>query len=260
MPNLPKISIVTCSYQQAPFLERTLRSILDQDYPNLEFIVIDGGSTDGSVDIIRKYQDRFAFWVSEKDNGQSSAINRGLKLATGDIVGWINSDDTYAPRSLARIGEYYAAHPDVDLLYGHTCVIDDHDKVIRRLLAVPTTAYEISHYNRNLFSQPGTTWRRKLHERLGYLDESLHFVMDSDWWMRAAQSANIRFTPQHLGNLRTYATTKSRSQNWDSDYAEFQRRYGVEFDGWRQKWFKLRRYGRILRDPRNWLFAAGLVS
>jgi glycosyltransferase involved in cell wall biosynthesis len=262
--NLPTITIVTCSYQQARYLERTIRSILDQNYPALEYIILDGGSKDGSVEIIRKYEKQLAFWVSEKDDGQSAAINRGLKMAKGDIVGWLNSDDTYAPGSLARIGRYYATHPQVDLVYGHTFRIDENDKVLSRLIAMPTNAHELIRYNRNTFSQPGTTWRRALHEKIGYLDESLHFTMDSDWWIRAAQAVRLRFLPVHLANLRDHGESKSLTKayqdKWKAEYAELDKRYGVQFRGWRKKLFRLRRFGRVLRDPRNWLYAAGLTS
>jgi glycosyltransferase involved in cell wall biosynthesis len=258
MQNLPKISIVTCSYQQAPFLERTIRSLLDQDYPNLEYIIIDGGSTDGSVEIIRKYENRLAYWISEKDSGQSSAINKGLRRATGEIVGWLNSDDSYAPRSLERIGHFYARNLDVDMVFGHTCVIDENDRIIRRMVSVPTNAFELMRYNRNIFSQPGTTWRRSIHEKLGYLDESLHFVMDADWWVRVAGSHRTALLPYHLANLRTYPTTKSRSQNWNAEYAEFEKRYGMEFTGLRRKAFRLRKLGRFLKEPRSWLYVMGI--
>ncbi len=224
---LPRLTLVTPSYQQAPFLERTIQSVLGQDYPNLEYIVLDGGSTDGSVDIIRRYQDRLAYWCSEPDRGQAEAINKGLRRATGEIIGWLNSDDTLAPGALRFIAAEYDRHPEADLLYGHTCLIDEQDRVVRRLCAVPTTAVELVRYNMNVWSQPGTTWRRRLHERIGYLDESLHYGMDCDFWIRAALHGNVRFTPRHLGNLRGHAGTKSVSQQskFTGEYATLRARY-----------------------------------
>ncbi len=114
---LPKISVVTPSFNQAPFLEETIRSVLTQGYTDLEYIVMDGGSTDGSVEIIRKYADRLAHWESTGAEGQSAAIRSGFALANGEIFGWLNSDDTLAPGTLRKGGEFFAAHPDVDLVY-----------------------------------------------------------------------------------------------------------------------------------------------
>jgi glycosyltransferase involved in cell wall biosynthesis len=260
---LPRISIVTPSYQQSRFIERTLESVHSQGYPHLEHIVIDGGSTDGSVEIIRRYEDRLAFWCSERDKGQSDAINRGLRRATGEVLGWLNSDDTFAPGALHRIGEYYAAHPEVDLLYGHTHVIDAEDRILRRLLAIPTNAQELIRFTRDVWSQPGTTWRRRLQERIGLLDESLHFAMDGDFWIRAALNGTIRFVPQHFANLRFHEQTKSSSalEKFVADHQELDRRYGaMQRDRLSQTLWKLRRWFRIVRNPRSLLYRVGLVD
>jgi glycosyltransferase involved in cell wall biosynthesis len=124
MPNNPVISIVTPSFNQDQFLEQTISSVLGQGYTNLEYIIIDGGSTDNSVDIIRKYSNSLTFWKSERDQGQSDAINQGFQRATGDIVAWINSDDYYLPGILLKIIEYFERHPQVDIVYGDLQVID----------------------------------------------------------------------------------------------------------------------------------------
>jgi glycosyltransferase involved in cell wall biosynthesis len=258
---LPKISIITCSFQQAKFLERTILSVIDQNYPHLEYIVLDGGSTDGSVEIIRKYERHLAFWTTEKDGGQSAAINRGLKMATGDIVGWLNSDDTLAAKSLGRIGNFYATRPRAELLYGHTWQIDEHDRVLRRLVSVPTSASELIFFNRNIICQPGTTWRRRLHEQLGYLDESLHLLMDNDWWIRVAKVAKLHCVPWHLGNLRMHADTKTSTRNSERELRVLADRHGTEFQGgWRRNVFNLRRQFRVLREPRNWAYRLGLTG
>lgn len=253
---LPRITIVTPSYQQAAFLERTIGSVLDQQYPNLEFMVFDGGSTDGSVDIIQRYADRLAYWCSEPDQGQAAAINKGLRRATGEIVGWLNSDDTLAPGALHFIAAEYNRRPEVDLLYGHTCLIDAQDRVVRRLCAVPTTAVELVRYNMNVWSQPGTTWRRQLHERIGYLDESLHYGMDCDFWIRAALHGKVHFTPRHLANLRGHPGTKSeRCQvKLQVEYAQVHARYDAvakPANPTGQILWRIRRAVRILGSPKS---------
>lgn len=128
---LPKISVVTPSFNQAAYLERTLRSVLDQGYPNLEYIVIDGGSTDGSVEIIRRYADRLAFWTSEADRGQTDAINKGLRRATGEWVAWQNSDDIYYPGAFHDLSAVAAKHPKAGLIIADMMLIDEHDRPLR---------------------------------------------------------------------------------------------------------------------------------
>src|SRR4029077_2959723 len=113
--------------------ERTIRSVIGQKYPALEYIIVDGASSDGSVDIIKRYAEDLTYWISEPDVGQSEAINKGLRRSTGEIIGWLNSDDTLAPRALDRMAKVYAAQPEADLVYGHTCIIDSNDRVIKRL-------------------------------------------------------------------------------------------------------------------------------
>ncbi|MCJ7530019.1 MAG: glycosyltransferase, partial [Anaerolineales bacterium] len=136
--NLPLVSIVTPSYNQAQFLETTIRSVLDQVYPNLEYMVVDGGSTDGSREIIRKYADRLAWWVSEHDRGQTDAINKGFTRAHGDILAWLNSDDTYEPEAVAEAVTFLQTHPDVGMVYGDANFIDEQGQVIGRFPARQT--------------------------------------------------------------------------------------------------------------------------
>ena len=252
---LPSITIVTPSFQQARFLERTIQSIIGQNYPRLEYLIFDGGSTDGSVEIIKKYADRINFWVSEKDDGQSDAINKGLSRATGEIVGWINSDDTMAPGSLEAIGTYYRAHQDAEFLYGHLNLIDADDHIIRRLFAVQTNAHELIYFNRNLFSQPGTTWRRRLQERIGLLDRSLHYTMDCDLYIRAAKATPLHFIPRRLANLRIHGDTKTKlmKPRFDAEHKLLDERYGARSTNRIVKqFFNLRRRMRILRCLANW--------
>lgn len=130
MPSLPKISIVTPSYNQAQFLEETILSVLKQDYPNLEYIIMDGGSTDGSVDIIRKYEDKLAYWVSKPDKGQADAIYRGFEKSTGEILGWINSDDYYLPGAFNAVGRFFQLKPTTKFLVGNVLIVDSKGKFI----------------------------------------------------------------------------------------------------------------------------------
>jgi glycosyltransferase involved in cell wall biosynthesis len=259
---LPKITIVTPSFQQAAFLERTIQSVLDQGYSELEYMVLDGGSRDGSEAIIRRYEHHLARWRCAPDGGQSAAINEGLRAASGEIVGWLNSDDTLAPGALRQIGEFYRDHPAVELLYGHTYVIDEHDRTLRRLVSVPTNADELIHYTPNLFSQPGTTWRRSVHERVGYLDESLRFTMDCDFWVRAARQCQIHCLPEHLGNLRLHGATKTTTQHgpMQQEMQRLAQKYRArQPNQLEQRLFGLRRRLRILREPRNWAYRLGLT-
>lgn len=256
-----RISAVTPSFRQARFLERTILSVLDQGCTDLEYVVVDGGSDDGSVEIIQRYASRLAWWTSEADHGQSHAINKGLLRATGDIVGWINSDDTLAPGALARIAAVFERHPDVQLVYGNVHLIDAEDRVLRRLVAVPTCFAELQRFNRNLWSQPGTFWRRGLHQRLGYLDESLHCTMDCDWWSRVSRSERIHHLPAHVANLRIYGATKSSTQaeRFASEHRLLDQRYGgPETRAWRQRLFALQRLARIARVPANWHYRFGM--
>ncbi len=124
-----KVSVITPSYNQAEFLEKTILSVINQDYSNIEYIIIDGGSTDGSIDIIRKYENRLAYWVSEKDSGQSHAINKGLSLCTGDLVNWLNSDDLLMPSAIRILVEYYNKYPEIKLFYGDRLIIGSNDQV-----------------------------------------------------------------------------------------------------------------------------------
>ena len=191
---LPKISVVTPSFKQAPFLEETIRSVLSQEYPDLEYIVMDGGSTDGSVEIIRKYADRLAHWESAKDEGQAAAIRSGFAWANGEIFGWLNSDDTLAPGTLREIGEFFAAHPDVDLVYGDLNLVDVTGKPL--YTARPLLRLGILVYENAFVPQQGMYWRRSLYERVGGVDPRLRFAMDFDLVIRfLLAGANVRKLP-----------------------------------------------------------------
>ncbi|QYM80484.1 glycosyltransferase [Horticoccus luteus] len=184
MPALPKISLVTTNYNYGHFLDATLRSVLDQNYPNLEYIVIDGGSTDNSVEIIRRYADRLSFWTSEGDAGQAHALNKGLRRCTGDIVGFLNSDDLHRPDTLANVAGLFA-DPDVAWIGGSSETLDVEGRPTGvTALSPPSTAVQWVAGLR--FPQPSSFWRRRLTEELGSFEEHLYYCFDQEYWARFA--------------------------------------------------------------------------
>lgn len=190
MPDLPLVSIITPSFNQGQFLEQTLRSVLEQDYPHLEYLVIDGGSTDGSLAIIQRHASRLAYWVSESDRGQAHAINKGLQRARGELLGWLNSDDLLLPGTVSRAVETFTNHPQVDVVYGRLERIDEQN----RLVSTPILPKDRVTFNLSLVigecvvNQPGSFWRRSATKKVGYLDESLIYALDYEYWIRMALS------------------------------------------------------------------------
>ncbi len=204
----PKISIITPSFNQARFLERTMRSVLDQNYPNLEYIVIDGGSTDGSIEIIKNYENQLAFWISEKDRGQSHALNKGFSRASGEIIGWLNSDDLYCPGALAAVAEAYAANPQDEAWYGGIYIADAEDRILDALWPLdPDPAYTV--FVALDIHQQALFWKRDLMQRVGVTDESLHFAMDWDFIIRLLLSGRFRRIKRHLGIFRLHEEAKT---------------------------------------------------
>jgi glycosyltransferase involved in cell wall biosynthesis len=222
-----RISLVTPSFNQAPFIERTIRSVLDQDGDfDLEYLVLDGGSTDGTLDLLRKYGDRLT-WTSAPDGGQADAINQGLRRATGDVVGWLNSDDVLMPKALERVAAVFTGQPAAQWVHGRCAIIDADDRVIRRWI----TAYKdwrCRHYSHtqllteNFISQMTVFWRRGLLGQIGYLDTGLRYAFDYDYWLRLARVADPVFIPERLACFRWYDASKSGSsyrRQFQEDYA-----------------------------------------
>ncbi|MFX0133939.1 MAG: glycosyltransferase family 2 protein [Candidatus Hodarchaeota archaeon] len=204
----PRISIVIPSYNQAKYLERTILSILNQNYPNFELIIMDGGSTDGSVEIIREYEKYFTFWVNKSDKGQADAINKGFIRAKGDLVVWQNSDDIYLPGAFFRIAREYWKKPNYDIYFGNILLIDSNDKILKEMRFIPFSKKHLIYYDWNLSSQ-AVFWKRKIFEKNGYLNASLDVLFDWDWFIRLGNSGyRFKFIRHFLGAYRIHETSK----------------------------------------------------
>jgi glycosyltransferase involved in cell wall biosynthesis len=222
-----KISVVTPSFNQGEYLEDTILSVLNQDYKNVEYIVIDGGSTDNSVDIIKKYSDRLAYWISEPDNGQSEAINKGFKIATGDYVGWINSDDFYTDGAISKL---VANIDDNSVLYygilGYC--FEDGSHQILETVDEHITADSILNGN-SCTSQPGSFYKKEDLQKVGYLDQDLNFVMDTDLWLKLLSCGEAKFVPHVMAYLRAHNESKSCNKKI-TDIRESQRTH-IKYGG-----------------------------
>ena len=203
----PLVSIITPSYNQAAYLEQTLLSVLNQDYPAIEYIVIDGASTDGSADIIRRYADRLSYWVSEPDRGQSHAINKGFARARGEIVAWMNSDDLYTPGAVAEAVALLTSRPDVGMVYGNCLRIDADSAITSWHQSRQHDLIDLLSFS--ILSQPAVFLRRELVERVGGLDESLHMLFDHLLWLRAAAQVPILYHDRYWACAREHAEAKN---------------------------------------------------
>lgn len=208
MTGTPRISVVTPSFNQAQFLEATMRSIHDPGYPNLEHIVIDGGSTDGSVDIIKSYAYQLAYWVSEKDEGQTDGLIKGFNRATGDIHCWLNSDDLFEPNTLHEVSEFFRTHPEVRFVYGDSTWIDAEGRPFK-----PKREHRWSRfvwmYDHNFIPQPSAFWRSDLYHEVGGLDRQFDLAMDADLWIRFADATHPRHVRRPWSRMRFYPDQKN---------------------------------------------------
>jgi glycosyltransferase involved in cell wall biosynthesis len=209
----PRISIVTPSFNQGRFLERTILSVLNQKYPNLEYIVIDGGSTDRSVEVIKKYENYLAYWISEKDNGQSDAIKKGFQKSTGEILAWLNSDDIYLSDTLSGVAVLLRDGKGAEVVYGNRYIIDEKDRLIseRRLTPYTSSMARLgSLYGGFGIYQPASFWRREIHERVEGVDISLRFCMDNDLFIKFALSnCRFKFLREYLVAFRVHSDSKT---------------------------------------------------
>lgn len=204
---LPKISIVTPSYNQGQFLEGAIQSVLEQKYPNLEYIVIDGNSSDNSVGIIKRYEKHLTRWVSEPDGGQTEAINKGLKMATGDIWAYLCSDDTYAPGAFRECVRAFEQNPDAAVVYGGCNFIDTKGRVTRVKPSGPFDRRKL--LKDNYIFQPSVFLRHRVLETHGFLDESLHYAMDYEYWLRISLHERFVYVDRILSNYRLHSSSKS---------------------------------------------------
>ena len=209
-----KISIITTNYNTDKYLERTIKSVLNQKGNfELEYIITDGASTDNSLEIIKKYKDKLKY-ISEKDKGQSDGINKGLKMATGDIVAFLNSDDVYTEGTLDKVVKYFKDNPDCMWLTGYHRVIDEDGKEIREFITDGKNK-KLKNYSLqkllvdNYIPQPSTFWRREVMNEIGYIDENLHFCMDLDFWIRIYKKYDLHVLPEYLSEFRFTSSTKT---------------------------------------------------
>jgi glycosyltransferase involved in cell wall biosynthesis len=207
--DLPTISVVVPSFNQAAYLEACLDSVLDQGYPKLELIVIDGGSTDDSVAIIRRYTDRLSYWVSEPDGGQTNGLIKGFSRATGAIQCWLNSDDMHEPGTLDEVAEFFRAHPDVDAVYGDTTWIDRDGQRLREQREIPFSRF-LWFYTHNYIPGMSMFWRREIYDRVGGLDPSFDLAMDADLFIRFADVGRIAHVRRLWSRMRFYPDQKNR--------------------------------------------------
>lgn len=272
---LPNISIVTPSYNQARFLEETIQSILSQNYPHIEHFIIDGGSTDDTLDILQQYN-HVLDWVSEPDEGQAQAINKGLKKSTGDIVAWLNSDDIYLPHALPTVANFFNDHLDIDVVYGDYHLIDSHSQILLYKREI-SFDYNILLYGLDYISQPTAFFRRRIFDKIGYLDESLHFGLDWEYWLRiASHGGKFAHIPHYLAATRWHSQAKTldappqmyaehqaiRDRYWDK--LRFQSpRWQRLYQTWLNKRYRLKRQvlkivlrGIIDFPPGDWVMKA----
>ena len=205
----PLVSIVTPSFNQGRFIQETIESVLSQDYSPVEYLVIDGGSTDETLDILKQYGSRF-FWLSEKDSGQSNAINKGWNRASGEILAWLNSDDIYLPGAISKAVGFLQDHPEFGAVYGEGYHIREDGKIIERY---PTEPFNQQRLVETCYiCQPTVFIRKGVLQKIGFLDEGLRYSMDYDLWFRIARQHDFGYLPEYLACTRFYGETKTLGQ------------------------------------------------
>lgn len=205
--NPPLVSIITPSFNQARYLEQTIRSVLGQEYARLEYLLVDGASTDSSLEIIHRYADRFEWWVSEPDKGQAEAINKGLRRAKGEYVAWLNSDDIYLPGAIEKAVTVFEQNPGVGLVFGDVLAIDADGQTTNRLRYGDWSLPDLAAFR--VIGQPSVFMHRSVLEQAGLLDPSFHYLLDHQLWLRMGQVAGMRYLPETLSAARFHAESKN---------------------------------------------------
>lgn len=205
----PLISIVTPSFNQGQFIERTINSVLDQTYPNLEYFVIDGGSKDKTVNILKKYNKQITRWVSEKDNGQADAINKGMAMAKGEILAFLNSDDVYLPNALNQVVNFFIQNPDKSIVVGKGKLIDENDKDLGDYHNAPMDWSKPQ--PTCSICQPAVFWRKRVYDQVGQINVLLHYIMDYEYWLRISKIFTFFYIPSYLAVTRSHKLTKTET-------------------------------------------------
>ncbi len=212
----PLISVVIPSFNQGQYIEETILSVLGQNYPKLEIIALDGGSTDNTVEILEKYSDKLSYWHSRKDNGQADAINQGMNLSSGDVLCWLNSDDMYLPGTLIDIGKRFSGRVnECHLVYGSAVAINQLDGKLDSAaeLAAPFDAFKLTYFD--YMVQPSSFWTRRLWESTGQLDTSYRYVLDWEWFIRASQISEFEYVPKFYSIYRYHPLHKTSAGGGD---------------------------------------------
>lgn len=249
MANIPRISIVTPSFNQGEFISETIESVLSQGYPNLEYIVVDGGSTDGSVKIIESYQASLSWWVSEPDKGQTDALTKGFEKSTGDVLAWLCSDDLLVPGALWIIAGIFMADPALDLVYGDTAYLypDGRTKAKRKI----SFDYKMMLYAYSMIPQPSSFFTRQIYEKVHGLDRNLHYAMDFDLYLRMGPDVSALHIPIVLSKYRLHCQSKTASgpekfmTEWDYARRKVLKRKKNVFDKARARLYLLKAVWRF---------------
>ncbi len=236
----PKISVIVPSFNQSKFLEETLLSVIDQGYPNLELIVIDGGSTDDSINIIKQYEDKITYWVSEPDGGQTPGLIKGFNHATGEIQCWLNSDDLHLPHTLNEVANFFSKNPSADAVFGNTLWVDENTVAIREQREIPFNKF-IWMYTYNYIPGQSMFWRSDIYKSVGGLNPQFNLAMDADLWIRYAENGRIAHVNSIWSKMRFYPEQKNRNLRDASDNEDLiirQRYWGTKIPKfYRQKRF-----------------------
>ncbi|MCZ2113066.1 MAG: glycosyltransferase [Anaerolineae bacterium] len=226
---LPRITVVTPSLNQGRYIENAIRSVLEQGYPNLEYIIRDAGSTDESIEVIERYRRQISHVIIEPDDGPADAINKAFAIATGDILAWLNADDLYLPGTLRAIADAFMAEPQADLIYGEGWYIDEVGERIEPCRFVRRKFERRYLVNKDPILQPAAFWRRSLWVRVGGLDTSLRWVFDWEWFIRAHEVGQFRYLPRNLACYRVQpkALTRTGGLSRQLEHGRITRRYGA---------------------------------